>query len=68
MPATLSKPKEYILEYANIIKRLNAASNFFADTAGVDYLEGFSAAEVRAMDSEMCTSVRLFPELKKMGY
>lgn len=56
------------MEYASIIKRLNAASNFFADTVGVDYLEGFSAAEVRAMDSEMRTSVRLFPELKKMGY
>jgi hypothetical protein len=56
------------MEYSNIIKRLNAASNFFAGTVGVEYLDGFSAAEVRAMDSEMRTSVRLFPELKKMGY
>lgn len=56
------------MTYSQILSRLNLAYNFFADTVGVDYLEGFSAAEVRELDSDMMQDVWVFPELKRMGY
>jgi hypothetical protein len=56
------------MSYQQIKDRFNAACNWFADTAGVDYTEGWSAAEVRSMDAEHAKDVWIFPELKKMGY
>lgn len=56
------------MKYTDIVARVNAAMNFFADTKDVNYMEGFSAVEVMEYDSENKQDVWVFPELKKMGY
>jgi hypothetical protein len=53
---------------ADITERVNAAMNFFADTQGVDYMEGFSEREVRAYDREVKEDLWVFPELRQFGY
>lgn len=55
-------------KFAKIKARLNKACNFFADTTDVDYCEGIDAATITRMDSENRQDIRIFPELKKMGY
>lgn len=56
------------MSHADIICRVNAAMNFFADTQGVDYMEGFTEAEVRAEDRDIQKDLWIFPELKRFGY
>lgn len=56
------------MTYADIVKRVNAVANWFADTVDVNYVEGLSASEVRSMDADYKEDVWLFPEMKRMGY
>jgi hypothetical protein len=56
------------MSYNDIVSRVNAALNFFADTVGVDYMEGFNCAEVHEQDADIKQDVWLFPELRKLGY
>lgn len=56
------------MSYNKIVSRVNAALNFFADTTDVDYMEGFSCAEVMSQDADIKQEVWLFPELRRLGY
>lgn len=56
------------MKHEDIVRRVNAAMNFFADTQGVDYMEGFSPSEVRAEDRDLQEDLWIFPELKRFGY
>lgn len=56
------------MNQADIVHRVNAAMNFFADTQDVDYMEGFTPAEVRAEDRDLQKDLWIFPELKRFGY
>lgn len=54
---------------AEIIKRVNKACNYWADTEGVDYCEVLSWEEIKEEDKANKESLFLFPkELGKCGY
>jgi len=54
--------------YATICRRVNAAGNWFANTKDVDYCACMTAPEVLATDRENREDLRIFPELRRMGY
>lgn len=52
-----------------IIKRVNAANNYWADTEGVDYCEGLTDKEILELDKENLEDFFLFKkELSACGY
>lgn len=57
------------VQIEHVRKRVNAAANFWADTKGVDYLEGLLWEEIKAYDKENFESYFLFKkELGACGY
>ena len=57
------------MKYLDIVKRVNAAQNFWADTEGVDYCEELTKEEILYFDTHNKEVFFLFKkELSKCGY
>jgi hypothetical protein len=59
------------MTFDEIVKRVNRAGNFWADTSNVDYCEGLSRREIMAQDRENQDLARrkfFRKELGALGY